>query len=146
MERSRATQYIRIAVTALSLTVCAFLIALWVRSYSEADTTSLSGYKVLSMKGNLYVGKRIQLIPDPSNPLAGIILAQDHFWGYTLKVDGVAVGGASLAIRYSSLVLVVVGLALIAGGPWMGWRFSLRTLLIATTLVAVGLGIVAVSS
>src|SRR5687768_15918498 len=33
MERSRITRYLRIAVTALSLTVCVLLIALWVRSY-----------------------------------------------------------------------------------------------------------------
>jgi hypothetical protein len=29
--------------------------------------------------------------------------------------------------------------------PWLTWRFSLRTLLIATTLVAVALGLVAVA-
>ena len=35
MERSRVTRYLRIAVTALSLTACVLLIALWVRSYSR---------------------------------------------------------------------------------------------------------------
>jgi hypothetical protein len=37
------------------------------------------------------------------------------------------------------LVLSTVALALL---PWIRWRFSLRTLLIATTLVALGLGLV----
>jgi hypothetical protein len=38
-------------------------------------------------------------------------------------------------------LLVVAGLA---GVPWTWWtnRFSLRTLLIATTLVAVGMGLI----
>ena len=31
---------------------------------------------------------------------------------------------------------------LIAAAPWLRWRFSLRTLLIATTLVAVVLGLI----
>jgi hypothetical protein len=33
MERAKIIQYVRIAVTALSLTACVLLIALWVRSY-----------------------------------------------------------------------------------------------------------------
>jgi hypothetical protein len=32
--------------------------------------------------------------------------------------------------------------AVFAAIPWLRWRFSLRTLLIATTLVAVGLGVI----
>jgi hypothetical protein len=32
--------------------------------------------------------------------------------------------------------------ALLATVPWLRWRFSLRTLLIAITLVAVGLGVI----
>jgi hypothetical protein len=34
--------------------------------------------------------------------------------------------------------------AMLAAAPWFKWRFSLRTLLIATALVAVGLGMVVV--
>ena len=36
--------------------------------------------------------------------------------------------------------------AAVAAAPFLQWRFSLRTLLIATTLVAVGLGILALSN
>ena len=36
-------------------------------------------------------------------------------------------------------------LAATAAAPFLQWRFSLRTLLIATTLIAVGLGILALS-
>jgi hypothetical protein len=38
--------------------------------------------------------------------------------------------------------LIVVLVTAIAAAPWIRWRFSLRTLLIATTLVAVVLGLI----
>ena len=38
---------------------------------------------------------------------------------------------------------LVITLGTLSGLPWVKWRFSLRTLLIATTLVAVVLGVVA---
>jgi len=38
------------------------------------------------------------------------------------------------------LALVTTGL--LAASPWIRWRFSLRTLLVAMTLIAVGLGVV----
>jgi hypothetical protein len=37
---------------------------------------------------------------------------------------------------------ILVGFLLLAVGPWIPPRFSLRTLLIATTLVAVALGVI----
>ena len=42
-----------------------------------------------------------------------------------------------------SLLLRVGIVAVLAAAPWLRWskQFSLRTMLIATTLVAVGLGI-----
>ena len=38
--------------------------------------------------------------------------------------------------------LVLLSVADLPSHPWLRWRFSLRTLLIATTLVAVVLGII----
>jgi hypothetical protein len=40
------------------------------------------------------------------------------------------------------LVLSIAGAVI----PWLGWQFSLRTLLIATTLIAVVLGLIAWSN
>ena len=37
MERARVFQYLRIAVTVLSLTACVLLVALWVRSYWQLE-------------------------------------------------------------------------------------------------------------
>jgi hypothetical protein len=47
------------------------------------------------------------------------------------------------AIRYYSVVTLTVALVIL---PWLPWHFSIRTLLIATTLVAVVLGLAAVHS
>jgi hypothetical protein len=41
-------KYLRIAVTALSLTVCVLLIALWVRSYQPMDWIDVCGYGLLA--------------------------------------------------------------------------------------------------
>jgi hypothetical protein len=51
--------------------------------------------------------------------------------------------------KYGDGVIVVIpywfiGTAILAFGavPWLRWRFTLRTLLVATTLVAAGLGLI----
>ena len=41
------------------------------------------------------------------------------------------------------VIIPIAVLGLISSRPWFRWRFSLRTLLIATTLVAVVLGLIA---
>jgi hypothetical protein len=46
---------------------------------------------------------------------------------------------ASVVLPYWVAVLTSTALAVV---PWLAWRFSLRTLLVATTVVAVGLGVV----
>jgi hypothetical protein len=46
---------------------------------------------------------------------------------------------SSVTVSHWLLLLVT---ATLAAAPWTKWRFSLRTLLIATTIIAVGLGII----
>jgi hypothetical protein len=48
----------------------------------------------------------------------------------------------SAKLVYLPFWFLVLFAATMAGIPWLRWRFSLRTLLIATALVAVGLGVV----
>jgi hypothetical protein len=50
--------------------------------------------------------------------------------------------GRKIVIRVPHWFLVVMS-SLVASIPWLAWRFSVRTLLIAITLVAVGLGAIA---
>jgi hypothetical protein len=58
----------------------------------------------------------------------------------TLDLDQVEVERASYIAVIISIPVFI--LAAIAAVPWIRWRFRLRTLLIATTLVAVVLGLV----
>jgi hypothetical protein len=56
-------------------------------------------------------------------------------------------GGLGWLRGYSRTIVfphwfAVALVGVIAVAPWLRWRFGLRTLLIATTLIAVGLGIV----
>jgi hypothetical protein len=147
-------KYLRIAVTALSLTACVLLIALWVRSYSRLETISFRGRganSVSIIKGSLLINAaRLTFIVDDDSaigiktysnrkPLAGgrIFISSmqpiSHL-NYVLR------GGWKFPIW-----LLVAALVVVAALPWLPWwsrRFSLRTLLIATTLIAVGLGTV----
>jgi hypothetical protein len=141
--------YLRIAVTALCLTASVLLVALWVRSYQWTDSVSWTddhkaGFCVLSsdygtLKLLRYPGARVdrrggwrmggyEIDADKrrSNP------PPRFAWWYN-RHDG------TLTIRTPHWLFVAAGLVL-SVLPWTRSRFSLRTLLIATTLVAVGLG------
>jgi hypothetical protein len=137
MERSRLTRYLRIAVTALSVTACVLLIALWVRSYRWTDST-MTQPQATSYRGKLIVAemfvfefKRPTAISSPPKYRFGIFSSSDV--GHELSPIN-----PLFTIPYWSFVLVSGALAV---APWIRWsnRFSLRTLLIATTLVAVAL-------
>jgi hypothetical protein len=129
-------EYLRISLTALSLTACVLLVALWVRSYYWTErvnwgTRTSHGFRLSSQYGvayfryrGFYDGRHTRFV--------------FHFtgWGEPFVVG----------IPYWFLVPFTMAVAAL---PWIGklhWRFSLRTLLIATTLVAVALGIVILSS
>ena len=140
-------KYLRIAVTALSLTACVLLIALWVRSYWWVD--SLSGqyrsraYEFTSSHGQLTLytsrdsGKpewRIGKYPAPKlrRPLR---VGRRDSTSYT--------GNHVLALLVPHcLVVGIFGVTAVAVWLPRFRRFSIRTLLIATTLVAAALGIV----
>jgi hypothetical protein len=141
--------YIRIAVTALNLTACVLLIALWVRSYRWHDSLGgpVSATRVVmawSIRGELYFQsyehspylwqvRRAPLI------LPGIAHSPFRFGGeFELIANGFGIPHW----------FVVFATAALAAAPWITAlrRFGLRTLLIATTLVAVVLGIVVVTS
>jgi hypothetical protein len=135
-------KYLRIAVTALCLTACVLLVALWVRSYWWVDAVYIAQtYSAASMRGQLYF--------QPTTRYSGARRqSSDHQLGavYTISFR---IGGQDDDVRIDGradfpvwmLTLFVTALTAV---PWFPWskRFSLRTLLIATTLVAVVLGLV----
>jgi hypothetical protein len=123
-------------VTALSLTACVLLIALWVRSYWRLDTVEVyRGYTILSMRGRLFTdGRFVQIVAlDITRDLT-------FFPGTSTPISG---GIATLTHPRVGLPiwLFILLAAMPAATVWLRPRFSLRTLLIATTLVAVMLGL-----
>jgi hypothetical protein len=121
-------------VTALSLTACALLVALWVRSYQN-PWLRIKAVNTIYHDGDYFPGHGIprRLSNPPPPPPTHVVVYKQWF---EFKIAG---------IPYLALVL---GLVLIGAIPWLRlpWRFSLRTLLIVTTLIAVGLGLVAMQS
>jgi hypothetical protein len=143
-------KYLRIAVTALSLTACVLLVALWVRSYrwldnvnvSTAGTTALHSFD--GAIGFVYSGRS-------SSPGVTSVSAKE-LRPLTEKTSGEKTTNwyfdwnrTGTAVRCPHWFVTLL-LGIFAAVPWLHWnkRFSLRTLLIATTLVAVGLGLIVV--
>jgi hypothetical protein len=112
---------------------CVLLIMLWVRSYWWADYYNIrvnlfDATKHANIKGG-YVCRTA-----PRTRLDDGV--SKHFYGFIAKhVDH----GAAIVLPSWLLIAASVGCAV---APWFSWRqFSVRTLLIATTLVAMVLGL-----
>jgi hypothetical protein len=126
------------------------LCVLWVRSYQKEDRASgrisSTGVRLYSSRGWLVCFRN-------SMPGAGpydwdIDLGTEHWLSPS---DGrlqfsMALGkflGPAAASHISIPHWLAIVVATSTGlASWLHWRFSLRTLLIATTLVAVGLGLI----
>jgi hypothetical protein len=156
-------KYLRIAVTALSLTACVLLVALWVRSYWWSDevgvlpigrlrtsareqTIAAWGITAGSERGTceFTANEDTAIYPYIFSEYIGHFVFDDEWEEHGLL-------GFNLWLKedaFSHDLLVetphwfwVFASAMLAATPWLPYcpRFSLRTLLIATTLVAVGL-------
>jgi hypothetical protein len=126
-------KYRRIAVTALSLTACVLLIALWVRSYMLVDFRRICGHDILVTNGRVFIDPWL------------ITGSGSIFWrGTPDEVDAFSYHppvSTELRLPFWNLAVVLGAVAALPWYPWWSTRFSLRTLLIATTLVAVVMGI-----
>jgi hypothetical protein len=149
-------KFLRIAVTVLSLTACALLVALWMHSYCRAWFIARGGpwpvVSVLSLQSNcgrmrlnwVRLDNEWEEWPvtwdyemDAANPLQPDPSTHKAIGFGWRKYDL----GFRLYVPYWFLVLSTGGMATICWAQSFR-RFSLRTLLIATTLVAVGLGVI----
>jgi hypothetical protein len=127
------------------------LIALWVRSFWQVDTVyanigGMAAFKIESVSGSLI------LIRNPNGPW-GINSQSVSEWRYRRdllqKFQNNLYQGKKTPPVVSLIATIphwipVLLTAVFAAAPWVqrSKRFSLRTLLIATTLVAVVLGLV----
>jgi hypothetical protein len=163
MERPRLLQYVRIAVTPLGLTACVLLVALWVRSYWWCDILENKATRgvihVESRKGiviyqltfyNFKTGwpasTRAAVIEDLSLGRIHTSYPVAESYSFPRASNGMLGFGrfksGATKIVFAPHWFIAVVTAACAGTPWISRRFSLRTLLIATTLVALGLGMI----
>jgi hypothetical protein len=146
-------RYLRIAVTAFSLTSCVLLIAMWVRSYRRVDSLTYIHSIHSVICGHSFPGRCIVFItPQTIAHTPGLqthAITQPFDSGMPNSFLGfyyhTSPGSTTFAIPYWFLALTFAVLSVNAASPWIPRRFSLRVLLIATTLFAVVMGIVAVS-
>jgi hypothetical protein len=156
--RRRRFRKLRIAWSVGCLVACVLLIMLWVRSYRTHDVvychvpfTDIFGGD--SRFGSIHIGmgkvktplrfavhseyltaeQMVQLYSNPADPMNA---RPNRFGiGFTYHPSGYTI----LTLQDWLIALFA---ALCGSLPWLRWRFRLRTLLIATTLVAVGLGLI----
>jgi hypothetical protein len=145
----RVLRYLRIAFSVTCLIACVMLIVLWVRSCSRLDYCKLpvGSLHIHTIKGQIiffalldrpdwkagsvpmqYVAHH----PVLSSPYSGWQTAS----GFTISEEPPA---AHLQLRFWIVIPIVAVVGIL---PWLPWRFTTRTLLIATTLVAVVLGLI----
>lgn len=151
-------KYLRIAVTTLSLAACVLLVALWLRSYRYSNSIPIkqisSGKRldIISSRGRISV--QLKTTPQWWNNVKKRAVFRPGK-GYEIKgesgyfdSDGIALQSGRLTaidqgIPYWFVVLMFSTLSAVI---WLPRRFSLRTLLIVTTLVAAVLGVVVLST
>jgi len=152
---------LRIAWTVFCGIACVLLLVLWVRSYLRLDqvripiTKSRSLELVLVQSGVSFVVRYNLTQPETwnwftiglkeyqSNIFASIKRRGHYNWeGHYIDWGSDSRQGLDEPYILTPYWLLITCVAALAVLPWMRWRFSLRTLLIATTLVAVVLGLI----
>jgi hypothetical protein len=148
---------LRIAWSVVWGVACLLLIALWVRSYWRWDRLNGSSFGMIvqmsSIRGT-FNGRYFAAGPGAATPwswssFSNLRLTDDpkHIWGdgpygtvgfgwYSGQLK-IRIDSQSIQVPYWFPVMLFLTLGAAA---WLPWRFSLRTLLIAMTLVAVVLG------
>jgi len=126
------------------------LCVLWVRSFSWVETIRLpSNFQIGSIPGALLIGKLAADQYQPSHYHVDVVEWQAILERVGTPLSGLPspfIGGwvrrNGVTQLFFPFWLLVAPTAFAAVAPWLQLRFSLRTLLIATTLVAVGLGLI----
>jgi hypothetical protein len=144
---------LRIAFSAVCGIICLLLIALWVRSHYWNDVYAIhvGAYKlgVQSVVGRLWFVRALNTVSfhqritnqTSRNRLIEIVRADENAIGFYFGRPHPSSSDFRLSVPHWWFVVPAFVLAAL---PWIHWsnRFSLRTLLIATTLVAILLGLI----
>lgn len=142
MNRPRLTRGLRIAWTAFFGLVCLLLGALWVRSLSRFDRVSVGRQKAIASDGGrLMINEVFNL--NRERPQLPVSTEWFQLAGVSFSI-WTAPRGALIPVNVGRAIPLwqpIAVAAALTAAPWMRLRFSLRTLLIATTLIAVALGL-----
>jgi hypothetical protein len=145
MDRPRVVRLLRIGWSAACVLACLLLIALWGRSY-----WSFGQIVGPAWEDNYFLYQSLQgraLFEITHDPNIEAFFGREWTWT-TLELRSFATYHLSAASTFSQVRVVVpywllvVSVSMLATAPWFRWRFGLRTLLIATTLVAIVLGLI----
>ena len=139
---------LRIAWSVACGIACIVLIALWVRTTYSCETifgpvTSSSSLVITSRQGGLGIGLTKSAAPKwaySANP-PEVVPHRAYVTLLGFGYSNPANEGVFLRVLYPILIAGIIAFSIV---PWFHWtaRFSLRTLLIGTTLVAVALGLI----
>jgi hypothetical protein len=153
MTREQAIRVLRIAVSSTCVVIGLLLVTLWVRSYRWSD--SILGLKRNTGFGVAFFSENGQLVVACNAPIS-TLYAVSQWEVRTATARGLLrpirswFGFGYLKSRRERGLGVphwfpVLLTAVVAVAPWMRWRYSLRALLIGTTMVAVVLGVVIIA-
>lgn len=151
-------RYLRIGWTVFFGALCLLLIGLWVRSYWWNDIVfnNRTTTKLGSNYGAVYFIRLTRPILVTSSTGLGLNAPYGppantppmHGWrlgGREASVASKRFEWTISSVRQEAMLPYwgpTLFFATLAATPWAPWRFSLRTLLLFTTLVAVGLGVI----
>ncbi len=138
MDRPRLIRWLRVAVSAVSLVVCVMLIGLWVRSYHRIDIYHWLGHGAMSDHGKLLIDE--SWVPSKDQSWTPEVNAVENSFLYS-GPHNYEPAGTGITIPHWFLVLLSAAPAAVPWLPWWSTRFSLRTMLIVTAVVALTLGI-----
>jgi hypothetical protein len=136
---------LRIAWSVVCGIGCVLLIVLWMRSYWYAEVIKypLLGQWDISGIGTMRGALVIVVMTDarPANPKREYrLLPVRETMPITWTPRRIP---SNYRIEFLIPIwLIVLPLSVLSAAPWIKWRFTLRTLLIATTLVALVLGLI----
>lgn len=135
---------LRIAWTSVCVICCVLLCLLWARSYSYADDLVVTLTKAKQLEMQSVPGRCVLFIANaasrPISSFARYMSAKPEGAAHAYK-HGVLGGDWAMSTMWVAHWILAVGFLALGVVPWArSLRFSLRTLLIATTLVGVALG------
>jgi len=132
---------LKTAASLLSLSLCAALIVLWVRSYRTAYSLKAPiGQGVVVMEGRCWFDDAIWEYVLQAPYLEGYAGYQRAGWTLNIwTITSPTIVPSDINGATPIWLAVLVSAALVSA-PWVRWRYRIRTLLLATTGIAAWLG------